>query len=87
MLQTLGNLTLLTQELNSTESNAPWTTKKEALIKYSKLLMNSHVQGEQTWDETAILRRGTLIAEKAKLIWPRPLGPASESEKTTSKTG
>jgi len=72
MLQTIGNLTLLTQELNATESNGPWTKKKRALIQYSKLLMNSHLQCEEVWDEKAIMKRSALIAEKAKLLWPRP---------------
>jgi hypothetical protein len=72
MLQTIGNLTLLTQALNTTESNAAWPVKKHALIKYSKLLMNSHVQFEEVWDEKAILKRSRLIAERAKLLWPRP---------------
>jgi hypothetical protein len=72
MLQTIGNLTLLTQELNATESNGPWTKKKPALIQYSKLLMNSHVQCEEVWDEKVIMKRSALIAEKAKLLWPRP---------------
>ncbi len=72
MIQTIGNLTLLTQQLNSTESNGPWKLKKGALLKYSKLLMNSHVQDEEVWDEKAIMKRGMLIAEKAKLLWPRP---------------
>ena len=72
MVQTIGNLTLLTQELNSTESNGPWTKKKPALIKYSKLLMNSRVQSEDTWDEKAIMKRGMLIAEMARQTWQKP---------------
>lgn len=72
VVQTIGNLTLLTRELNATESNGPWMVKKSALLRYSKLLMNSRVQCEEEWDEKAIMKRSKLIAEKAKLIWPRP---------------
>jgi hypothetical protein len=34
-LQTLGNLTILTQELNSSLSNSQWSVKKPELLNYS----------------------------------------------------
>lgn len=71
-VQTIGNLTLLTQVLNSTQSNGPWKLKKGALLQYSKLLMNSHVQDAEVWDEAAIVKRGMSIAAKAIQLWPRP---------------
>lgn len=72
IIHTVGNLTLLTQELNSAQSNAAWPEKKDALLQHSVLTMNRRLQSEEVWNEKAILVRGMTIAALATKIWPRP---------------
>ena len=36
-IHTIGNLTLLTQSLNSSVSNGPWVTKRQGLEEYGVL--------------------------------------------------
>jgi len=71
-LQTIGNLTLLTQTLNSSASNAAWPQKRIAIQQNSLLPMNLALQKEDRWDEDAIDRRGRSLFEKALEIWPKP---------------
>jgi hypothetical protein len=72
LLQTFGNLTILTQELNSSVSNSPWETKKPALLGASLLSINQQLHEHTTWDEGAIRRRSDKLFERAKRIWPGP---------------
>jgi uncharacterized protein with ParB-like and HNH nuclease domain len=72
LLQTLGNLTILTQELNSSVSNAPWNEKQPELLQYSLLPINQELHKFKTWDEDAISQRGKQLFEKARKIWPGP---------------
>lgn len=72
MLQTFGNLTILTQPLNSAVSNSAWKEKKPQLLQSSLLPINQQLVSYETWDEEAIERRGKELFERAKLIWPAP---------------
>ncbi len=49
----LGNLTLLTEGLNSAVSNSAWSAKREKLAKHDVFLMNRHFRDLATerWDE------------------------------------
>jgi alkylated DNA nucleotide flippase Atl1 len=72
----LGNLTLLTESLNSAISNGPWPSKRAKLAKYDVFLMNRHFDDPalESWDESAIdLRTGTMI-EALLSSWPVPAG-------------
>lgn len=75
-IKTLGNFTMLTQSLNSSISNADWTTKvkgkdKNGLKAYAAgLLTMEGVLDLQIWDETAIESRSTWLAKKASELWP-----------------
>jgi len=71
LLQTLGNLTILTQALNSLVSNSGWTIKKPALLKASLLPINQQLHEADTWDESAIEERSKELFERAIKIWPR----------------
>jgi hypothetical protein len=71
-LQTMGNLTILTQGLNSSVSNAGWSTKKPELLKSSLLPINQQLHGYDIWDEDAIQNRGKDLFTKATKIWPAP---------------
>lgn len=77
IIHTLGNLTLITDSLNPSLSNAGWREKRPELAKYSKLNLNRYFypvhDGEdelEEWDEEAIQKRGEVIVGLAQTIWP-----------------
>jgi hypothetical protein len=72
LLHTFGNLTLLTQTLNTTISNGPYEPKRAAIAQQSALALNTWFQTQATWDETEIERRGRALLDIAKRVWPRP---------------
>lgn len=72
----LGNLTVVTQPLNSSLSNAAWPQKRSELNQHSVLLLNSHLAARDTWNEQAIDDHGNWLAQRVAEIWP---GPDSKS--------
>lgn len=70
--QTLGNLTLLTQPLNSSVSNGPFLAKRDAIAEHTLLELNRLILKASTWDEESIVKRGLEMATIAKDIWPYP---------------
>lgn len=70
--QTIGNLTLVTKRLNPKMSNGPWSTKRDALQKFSVLLISSDVREAETWDEQSIRDRSDRLATIAIDVWPGP---------------
>ena len=70
-MHSLGNLTLLTQELNSSVSNGPFAAKRREIAKQSVLRLNTYFQDATTWDEVEIAKRGETLLEYAMRIWPR----------------
>ncbi len=75
-LLTLGNLTIITQALNSTIRDANWTIKRKG--KADKKGLNTYSAGLETmsnfltydeWNEQTIEERANFLYEKAKLIW------------------
>jgi hypothetical protein len=75
----LGNLTLVTQPLNSSLSNAPWVasdgnghSKREELARRSVLLINQHLCQHDDWNEELIDARGAELAERVLRTWPGP---------------
>jgi len=71
ILQTFGNLTILTQSLNSTVSNSQWAIKKPQLLKHSLLPINQQLHNVEVWDEAAILQRSNKLLARALKAWPR----------------
>lgn len=71
-LQMLGNLTILTQPLNSAVSNSAWSIKKPQLLQSSLLPINQQLFSIEIWDEESIKNRGKELFERAKIIWPAP---------------
>ncbi|MDD9955245.1 MAG: DUF262 domain-containing protein [Anaerolineaceae bacterium] len=69
LLNTLGNLTLVTQGYNSRMSNQPWHKKRECLAKHD-LPLNKHYPWPERWDEQAIHERTSWLTEKLCQIWP-----------------
>jgi hypothetical protein len=72
MLQTLGNLTILSQALNSSVSNSAWKDKKPALLGASLLPIDLQLHVVESWDETAIEERSKVLFERAVKLWPGP---------------
>ena len=71
-LHTLGNLTLLTQALNSSVSNDKWAAKKPALLASSLLPINLQLDKYSSWGEATITERGQELLRRAVMIWPGP---------------
>lgn len=71
-LQTIGNLTILTQQLNSSVSNSHWTVKMPELLRSSLLPINQKLHEYEVWDEDAIAHRSKALFSIASKIWPAP---------------
>lgn len=76
----LGNLTLLTQKLNSSVSQGPWTQKRPAILMHAKLNMNRAFHVVPLWDEAGIRARSEELANLSLEIWPKPQGPPRTSD-------
>ena len=72
ILHTLGNLTLLTANLNPGLSNGPWSEKKAGLDEFSVLELKKSITGSPFWNEATIRARGALLADHLIGLWPRP---------------
>ncbi len=90
-LHNFGNLTLLTQPLNSSVSNGPFADAvdytganvpgKRSRLGQSALLMNTWFQqsGLPEWNESAIAARAEALGRAAMLVWPRPFESRASS--------
>lgn len=77
---TLGNMTLITQSLNSSIGNADWATKLNGKTKHQglkayarDLLTLSDTLSLSVWDEQTIDARSTWLAYHASKLWPSAL--------------
>ncbi len=77
LLNTFGNLTILTKPLNSSVSNAPFSAKRKALNDHSLLVMNREITREEDWGEDQIDVRDRKLFEVARDLWPYPETSAS----------
>lgn len=71
----IGNLTLLTQYLNSSVSNGPFAQKRPAIALQSRLALNAYFQSfadADMWDEVTIVERSEKLAKIALEVWPHP---------------
>ena len=75
VVHTIGNLTLVTQKLNSALSNAPWEAKLDELLEHSVMTLNSELRNHSHWSEETISARSTRMSELFLKCWP---GPASD---------
>lgn len=78
-IQTLGNLTLITQSLNSKISNGPWdgpSGKFQALEAHTSLLLTREIQqlGPVEWNEVLIAQRTERMIAEILEIWAVPKG-------------
>ena len=74
LLDSLGNLTLLTQPLNSELSNGPWADKRKGISCHSTLFLNKdllrHSSRDDQWDEEGIHVRATRLHRAFVKAWP-----------------
>jgi Protein of unknown function (DUF1524)/Protein of unknown function DUF262 len=69
LVNTIGNLTLLTEALNPSVGNGPWLAKREKFAK-SLLALNRDVAAIDAWGETSIEARANDLAAVANRLWP-----------------
>lgn len=67
----IGNLTLLTQAMNSAQSNKPWAQKRGELARHSVLPINLPLVQELDWDEGSIAERSQELFRRACTVWSR----------------
>ena len=82
MLNTLGNLTLITGKFNSSLQNAAWANKRPELLKYSKMNLTRYFHGTEAdeWNELAIRERTKHLFAQLIKIWPsvkKPVVPGA----------
>ena len=70
-LQTIGNLTILTQPLNSAVKNYAWEKKKPELLRHFLLPINQQLHDMAVWNEEAIEKRSYELFQRALKLWPR----------------
>jgi hypothetical protein len=71
LLHTLGNLTLVTQEWNSSLSNAIYQVKRSKLVAHGLLLNQAYFNnGQLEWNKDAIKARAEFLVEKIEQVWP-----------------
>ena len=70
-VQTIGNLTIMTQPLNSSVSNGSWRDKKTQILRNSVLPINNEFIDYEEWDERSIKSRADILYKRAVSIWPR----------------
>ena len=69
LVQTFGNLTIMTQALNTSISNGPWKVKRPELLKWSLLPINQDLHSAEVWDEVSISNRSQELLKKALALW------------------
>jgi hypothetical protein len=67
-IDTMGNLTLLTEAMNPSLSNGSWAAKREKISK-SLLAMNRDIADKSVWSETEIEARASKLADLANSPW------------------
>ena len=74
LLQSIGNLTLVTARFNATLSNEAFAVKRPEITDSSLLRLNAYFQRMEgrDWDEAAILARSEALFVHARKIWPGP---------------
>jgi hypothetical protein len=72
LLHTVGNLTLLTEKLNSSISNGPWPAKKASILRHSALHLNRRLHDIEAWGEQQIEDRSAELFTIATRVWPYP---------------
>ena len=75
LIHTIGNLTLVNNQLNWAMSNDAWASKREILMDHSVLFLNKTLLAEtkgRDWDTESIQARGRRLASIIARVWPGP---------------
>ncbi|OGV84104.1 MAG: hypothetical protein A3K19_33945 [Lentisphaerae bacterium RIFOXYB12_FULL_65_16] len=72
ILHTIGNLTLVRENLNSLVSNGPFERKRQEILKHSRINLNRFIVDLTEWNEDRIQTRATEMFGFAVQIWPHP---------------
>lgn len=74
LIHTVGNLTLLTGELNAAASNGPFPDKVRKIVADSDLRLNAWLRDVPPlqWSETSIASRASSLFASAAAIWSHP---------------
>lgn len=82
-VDTMGNLTLLTEALNPSVGNSAWSSKR---VKFSESLLaiNRDIAAKEDWSEVEIEARARKLAAMANRIWPNVMGSEKILDKTAS---
>jgi uncharacterized protein with ParB-like and HNH nuclease domain len=78
LIHSIGNMTIVSQALNSSVSNSDWTTKKPEILKSSLLPINQQLVDKDKWNEATIVDRSTDLFKLALSIWPAPKPSSTE---------
>lgn len=80
LLNTLGNLTLITPYLNPSLSNSAWSDKRPELLKFARLNLTRyfHEPKAVVWDETAIRERTKALFLDLARTWPDVARPTAD---------
>jgi hypothetical protein len=70
-LLTLGNLTIITKNLNSKLRNGSWAIKRDVLKQYSALPITTNYTQKDNWNEDAIEQRANDLVATALEIWKK----------------
>ena len=70
LINSLGNLTIVTDRLNVGMGDRPFAEKRKALVEHSNLTLNREIAQVDVWDEDAIRARGARLADIAVRLWP-----------------
>lgn len=71
VVDTIGNLTLITAPLNQGYGNDPFSDKKAELEAHTVLLLNRSIREQAAWDVEQIRARSEMLSTLALKRWPR----------------
>ena len=74
VLDSIGNLMLITGKLNSSLSNSPFPAKRSSLSENSMLIMNKGICNQSVWDSTQIRERTEELFTYFCSMWPSAEG-------------
>ncbi len=72
LINTIGNLTIMTAPLNSAISNNSWEVKKLEIKNVSKLKLNRDIIKKAEWNEDVIKKRSKDLGDYINEIWKHP---------------
>lgn len=76
-IQQLGNLTIVTQALNTRVSNGSWQTKRAHFLEADDVLITKdaiNLAGDGEWNESLIEERTSNLIDRILELWPVPEG-------------